>query len=437
MSGWNWVAWMTLYIGIPAAFFGQYGLTGLFRMLGASLGSQGLVSLGNAFSTDWGVFIAGSLLILFFGFIFWRGTRVYFRIQNATFALATLGLVVAAVILLSSDPSRFREAFDAYVLKLGGPPGAAARVIETARSQGYEPRAPFSLYWTLVSMTWPLYIVLYAITSSFLGGEVRQARKTNFLGMPVSVLYVTAWMLLLIALVSRVAGNELLGALGYLLPEDLERAAGMSFAPTYNELVAMLVVSNPVVVAFLGLSFVFWTYVWLPVNYLASTRAMLAWSFDRVFPEKMAYVNPRTHTPTYSIILVGILGEISLIAWVLNWVTNISGIFGWIFSFILTCLAAVLFPYRRPDLFETSPLRGRVAGVPWISVVGALGIVGLAVAEYAFWIDPVVGVVAWPWMKWVIPLVLLSGLAWYHGARYVQGRRGIRVEQVFAEIPPE
>jgi APA family basic amino acid/polyamine antiporter len=437
MSGWNWVAWMTLYVGIPAAFFGQYGLTGLFRMLGASLNNAGLVDLGNRFSTDWGIFLAGTALIAFFGVVFWRGTRLYFRIQNVAFAVATLGLVVAALILLFSSSSGFTNAFNEYARSLGGPANAADRVIRLAKSQGYVSGAPFSGYWTLISMVWPLYIVLYAITSSFLGGEVRQARKTQFLGMPVSVLYVAAWMIVLIALVVRVVGNELLGAIGFLLPEDLQKAAGMSFAPTYNELVGMIVRSNPLLVLFLGISFIFWTYVWLPINYLASTRAMLAWSFDRVFPEKMAYVNEKTHTPTWAILAVGLLGEFALIAYVLNWVTNISGIFGWIISFIVTCAAAIAFPSRRRELFETSPFNGRLGAIPWISIIGAIGIVGLLIAEYAFWKDPIVGVVAWPWMKWVIPGVWITGLVWYYAARYVQRQRGVRIEQTFAEIPPE
>lgn len=437
MSGWNWVAWMTLYVGIPAAFFGQYGLTGFFRMLGASLDSSALIDLGNKFSTDWGIFLAGTALIAFFGIVFWRGTRTYFRIQNVAFAIATLGLVVAALILLFSSSDGFTSAFNEYARSIGGPANAAQNVMDTAVSQGYQPGAPFSGYQTLISMVWPLYIVLFAITSSFLGGEVRQARKTQFLGMPVSVLYVSAWMIVIIALVSRVVGNELMGAIGYLFPEDLEKAAGMSFSPTYNELVGMIVRSNPLVVAFLGISFIFWTYVWLPINYLASTRAMLAWSFDRVFPEKVAYVNPKTHTPTWAILIVGLLGEFALIAYVLNWVTNISGIFGWLISFILTCVAAMAFPYRRPDLYDSSPFRSRILGLPWIVVVGAVAIVGLVIAEYAFWKDPIVGVVAWPWMKWVIPLVFITGFVWYYAAKYVQRQRGIRVEQAFAEIPPE
>ena len=59
------------------------------------------------------------------------------------------------------------------------------------------------------------------------------------------------------------------------------------------------------------------------------------------------------------------------------------------------------------------------------------------IAEYAFWKDPIVGVVAWPWMKWVIRGVFVTGFLWYQGAKLVQRQRGVRIEQAFAEIPPE
>ncbi len=436
MSGWNWVAWMTVYIGIPAAYFAQYGLTGLFRMLGAALGSPRLVQIGNDFSTRLGTFLAGTALILLFGFIFWRGTRLYFRIQNSLFGIATFGLFAVLAVLLTTDHAKFLSHFNQYVSSLGGSSNAAAHVVNAARGAGYATSPAFSWSATLHASVWPLFIVLFAITSSFLGGEVREARRTQFAGMPGSVVYVTLWMILLIALVVRIANYNFLGAIGFLTPDQLGKATNLSFAPTYNELVGTVVSGSAWAVAFLGLSFAFWTYVWLPINYLASTRAMLAWSFDRTFPEKVSYVNPRTNTPTWAIVLVGILGEISLIAYVRGWLATISGIFGWLISFIITCIAAAVFPYRRPELFESSPFNWRIGRIPVITIVAVLAIAGLVVAEYYYWVDPFVGVRVFPKMKLAIPGVLITGLAWYYGAKAVQRRRGIRIEQAFAEIPP-
>jgi amino acid transporter len=35
ISSFNWLVWLSVYIGIPAAYFGQYGLSSLFRLLAA------------------------------------------------------------------------------------------------------------------------------------------------------------------------------------------------------------------------------------------------------------------------------------------------------------------------------------------------------------------------------------------------------------------
>ena len=43
ISSFNWLVWMTVYVGIPAAYFGQYGLSTLFRMLAATTGNPDLV----------------------------------------------------------------------------------------------------------------------------------------------------------------------------------------------------------------------------------------------------------------------------------------------------------------------------------------------------------------------------------------------------------
>ena len=58
-------------------------------------------------------------------------------------------------------------------------------------------------------------------------------------------------------------------------------------------------------VILLGVSFLFWTVtVWLPINFLAATRAILAWASDGLFPGKLSEVNERYHTPIYTIVVI-------------------------------------------------------------------------------------------------------------------------------------
>ena len=98
-------------------------------------------------------------------------------------------------------------------------------------------------------------------------------------------------------------------------------------------------------IVILGVSFVLWTYVWLPINFLASTRAILAWAFDGIFPRKLSEVNERYHTPIFAIALVWVASEVCLYLYVDQIFNTLNGIFCWVLSFVLCSIAAMLFPY--------------------------------------------------------------------------------------------
>jgi len=442
VASWNWVAWMTVYIGVPAAYFAKYGLSGMFRSIGVALGSADLVAFANNFVDPVWILAVGTILIAFFAVIFALGTRIYFRLQNVVFAIGMFGVVLAIALAFLGNSADFAANFDAYVGGAGGAAGASGNAIEVGAA---------SFEQTLFSSTLPQFIVLFAITSSFLGGEVRRARVSQMLGMPGGVLFVTVWMILLVAAVQNLVGLPLLGGIsgGYFSPGD---TFGLSFVPSYNELVAAAYPGNVIVALLLGFTFVFWTYVWLPINFLASTRALLAWSIDGLMPAKVSEVNEQRHTPTVAIIIVAVLGWISLFMYTIGIggfkIDTLYGIFGWILSFILCAIAAIVFPYRHRAVFESSPVNWRVGGIPLMSIVGAVATVALLVVEYIWWADPINGLAGTPaifeslgiWPPIMIALtagVFVTGALWYLGARAIQAQRGVRIERAFAEIPPE
>ena len=441
VASWNWVAWMTVYIGVPAAYFAQYGLSGMLRSLGVAMGNADLVALAANFVDPVWILAVGTILIVFFAVIFALGTRIYFRLQNVVFAIGMIGVAVAIALGFLGDPNSFANNFDRYVVAAGGVTGASALAVEPA---------PYSAEQTLFSSTWPQFIVLFAITSSFLGGEVRQARRSQFLGMPGGVIFVTIWMFLLTAAVVRLVGLPILGAVSanYYTPDAL----GLPFVPAYNELLAAAFPDSVLIALLLSFTFVFWTYVWLPINFLASTRALLAWSLDGLLPARVSEVNEERHTPTVAIVIVAILGWISLFMYTIGIggfrINTLYGIFGWILSFLLCAIAAIVFPYRQRAVFESSPVNWRVGGIPVMSIVGVVATVALLVVEYVWWTDPINGLVNTPavfeaqgiWPPIMLALtfgVLVTGALWYLGARAFQARRGIRIDRAFAEIPPE
>ena len=157
----------------------------------------------------------------------------------------------------------------------------------------------------------------------------------------------------------------------------LFRSLGLAFVPAYNEVVAAAYPGNVLVAFLLGFTFVFWTYVWLPINFLASTRALLAWSLDGLMPGRVSAVNEERHTPTVAIVIVAVMGWISLFLYTRGIINTLYGAFGWILSFVVCSFAAIVFPYRRRAVFDSSPVSWRVGGVPLMSIVGAVSFVAL------------------------------------------------------------
>jgi len=442
VASWNWVAWMTVYIGVPAAYFAQYGLSGMFRSVGVAIGSPDLLAFANNFVDPNWILAIGTVLIAFFAVIFALGTRVYFRLQNVVFGIGMVGVAAAIGLAILGNAGDFAQNFDSYVVAAGGLSNASANAIEPGVVDFEQ---------TIFSTTWPLFIVLFAITSSFLGGEVRQARVSQLVGMPGGVVFVTIFMLLLVGVIVNLVGLPILGGVsaGYFTPGD---SFGLSFVPGYNELVAAAYPGNVLVALLLGFTFVFWTYVWLPINFLASTRALLAWSLDGLLPSRVSEVHPQRHTPTLAIVIVAVLGWFSLFMYTVGIggfkINTLYGIFGWIISFILCAVAAIVFPYRLRAVFDSSPVNWRIAGIPLMSIIGVVATVSLLFVEWIWWADPINGLAGtpavfeaqgiYPQIMFLLTFgVLATGALWYIGAWFIQRSRGVRIERAFAEIPPE
>ena len=435
LSSWNWVVWLVTYTGIPAAYLAQYGLSGLCRELGYVFDSPTLVGYGDNFSRKWWIFVAGSLLLTFFAIVFALGTRLYFRIQTVTFAIAMTGVIVGLVILAIHNQTDTGSGFNSYISGVGGVDNATASLDKYSQNLT---QSSFDLKQTLYAMVWPLFITLYAITSSFIGGEVRNAKRSQFIAMPGSIVYVTIFMLLLVLGLNHAVGTTFLGRLGYPLPQDVPSVLGIGNLPTYNEVIVTMVRNQGWLVLVLGVSFLFWTYVWLPINFLAATRAILAWAFDGLFPRKLSEVHERYHTPIYAIAFVWVLSEICLYLYVAQIFNTLNGIFAWILSFVLCSIAATVFPYRRRDLWQASPWNGSTMGIPNITILGAVSTACLVFCEYWFWYDPVQGFDLWgTTLRWVMALIIPSAAVVYGIAWFTSKQRGVAVDKVFAEIPPE
>ena len=186
-------------------------------------------------------------------------------------------------------------------------------------------------------------------TSSFLGGEVRDPRKTLPRGLVCGVLGVIA--------VYTSVNLVYVRALG---------PAGLA-ATTTPASAVMRAALGPRGGALIAAGIAFSAFGFLGQSILTAPRVYFAMAEDRVFFRSVAWVHPRTRVPVVAIALQGVWAMVIALtgtyAQVVNYVVAMDSIF-----FGLTALCLLLL--RRRDA-TSRPARGdyRVPGHPWTTLL--------------------------------------------------------------------
>lgn len=424
---WTWIMLAVTAIGAPAAFFAQLGVSGWMRALGNATGASVFADIGNWVSSQAGTITVGSALLLFFAYVLIRGVRLYMRIQNAAFILAMAGVLLGVVAAITASTSDFATHFDSYVSSVGGIAGASAKVMSNA-----PPAVGFSAESTFYAMLWTIYMVLFGATSCYIGGEVRKPGQTQRIGMIGSLILTGVSIALLITVVQRAVGESFLQGLAGTPAVDL----GLAFNPTYNELLMIAFSPSVVWAMLLGFTFLFWTYVWMPINFFTATRLMLALSLDGYLPAKVSEVHSRFATPHVAIIIAFLLGEASLILFVMGILSVITLLWAGVLMFAITGIAAIVYPSRLRQVWEAGGA-GRVGGIPTISIAGALLVVAMLVVLWILWFDPFVGIGASTLQKTLNIGLPISGFVLFWIIWAFRKSRGFDVRLSATEIPPD
>ena len=134
-------------------------------------------------------------------------------------------------------------------------------------------------------------------------------------------------------------------------------------------MLAGILTSNVVLAVIIMAVFVVWIWFWIPAELSYTTMSMIAWSFDRVAPDKLGWVSERFHTPIIAIAIstAGSIAFMWLIAFkaiaLLTLVEVLLVVWG------TAMVSAVVFPRTRRELFDASPAkRVTVGGVPVMAI---------------------------------------------------------------------
>jgi amino acid transporter len=288
-------------------------------------------------------------------------------------------------------------------------------------------------------------------------GEVKGADdfKRNFTGMALALGVTTGLAVVFYLLVDKTIGWDFLNS---------ANAAYWSYrwgfstdAPPLNiwpypALLAMFLTTNPLLQFVVILAMSMWFFGWAGTLFLSSTRVIFAAAFDRLLPETVASVEPRTRTPIWALVLMLVPGLIISALYVYNVggfaSLTLASTLVIAVTYLGSTVAAIVLPYTKKDLYEASPIaKYKVAGVPLITVCGVIFAAFLIFLLYQWLLDPNAlygigysinpnGYKNGTSLIYMGAMYLLAIII-YVAAKTVRKNQGVDVDLIYKEIPVE
>jgi amino acid transporter len=104
---------------------------------------------------------------------------------------------------------------------------------------------------------------------------------------------------------------------------------------------------------------------------------------------------------------------------------------------MLVGLSALVFPYRRPEMYRASVTNRTFLGIPVVSIAGAGSVLSGIILYYVLMHYPAFGVANRERFILVTIGVIAVGVIYYAIARAYRARNGVDISLAYAEIPPE
>jgi amino acid transporter len=418
-------------IGVEAVWITTFAVAPMLNVLSVINGNAAYAATAAALTTPINEFLIGALFAVVLPLVMFLGTNVAFKVQGLLFFITLASVLVYVGVMATTPLSTFSANFAA----LSGT--TTTKIIGAATSAGAN--LNFNSKDTLLGIVYTYLAVSGFWASTYVGGEVKRPAKSQLIGIiSAPVLYVALMVIVAIVTYSSM-GHNFLAALSYLALNG-NPAYTLPANPPILQLLAGYATKNPTVVIFMGIGLLSTLFAYMLAASFASVRCIFAWSFDSVIPTKFADVDKRFNVPRVALATVII---INLIFVYLTVYTSITAFFTYVvtgvfIALVFVGLAAILFPYRRKDVFAISPpvTTKKIGGVPLISVLGVLLIITSLLIGYASLLPALVGPLN-PSYVLVIPALFVFGFVFYWASYAIQKSRGIPVEKIQKEIPPE
>ncbi len=424
--------WFIIWLWAPI-----YGAILNVEVLQPLFATAGWLGAATWLSTHNGVFVVSLATIALAAALVYIGMAWYARVQKWCFYGGIVGFAIMAIVLLASSHQSFVAAFDRESSSLFHVHGAYAS-IQAAGAKlggpwvfGLGPLGPSLL---LVPMM--IFYLMWPNWGSPLYGEIRGTNdfKRVFLGM-----FLGLWTTVLLSVIFLLLVDKTIGW-SFFNNANAAYWAGTSTLPVfpYPVLMAGWLVHNSAFQIVLILLMSLWFFGFVGNLFLGSTRVMFAAAYDRILPDAVAEVSPKRHVPLVALVLM-LLPSVGLSALYAYWgkfsTYTLDAVLVVAVSYLVTAIAALILPWRKPELWRASPAsRYKVLGVPLVPVAAVITI-GLFVYNLYEWLsNSVYGVNSHDSLIFMALLYVLA-IVVYSVARIVRRRQGIDVSLINKEIP--
>jgi amino acid transporter len=424
----------TIGIGTPTIV--QWASAEMFYDFGILYNNQSYLNIATSLQNSTTIFEWSAALIIVAGLIVIFSSRFSAAVLKYwTIAAMVIGVVFVATVALAGSGA-FASNFD----RLSG--SNYDSVIAAGQSAGSYAGIPPAIS----SAT--LYASAASGALGFLGfynpvyvaGEVKQARRSMITAQLGALIIFAVFAFAVSAAEYFGEGPSFANAMATLWISGSSHfpyvaaplASGMSVFWT----------QNPLLIGTFNMGYALTIELFNIATLFVFARNLFAWSFDKVMPTAFASVNGRTHTPIKATVVMTAVAIVYVYISVFQFGILASyfsySVAGTFLATIIVAVAAIVYPYRRKDIFaKADGISSRMmGGIPLVTLFGLLTLVSSVIIVYS--------VVA-PILTATFPTVLVEGIipsfiigaVLFAVAWVVRKSQGLDLGLLQREIPPE
>jgi len=413
----------------------------MIAIVGGMENNVGLVNSASVLNIPWVITLIGIVLSILYAYITFFRVKQFFRVQTTLIAIMFLGVFILIGLSLFTDHATFITRFNNIAAVITGDHNYSQTLINQATNDTLLPIPQLSgahWMWATVSvMPLAFWTFSYPYFSAYIAGEWKEAKRTALISFLGGLAVCALVILLTTTMLLNVAGEPLIQALadGYyghpstywgIAPYAYMYAAGMT--------------DNVILVIIVFIAYCVMQVLFNLVSLLYVSRCIFAWAFDRVVPERLGSVSAKYHIPIPAIALSGVACILFFLlfqyVYGLALELTISIVIATLmFSYVIVGITGIVFPWRRKEIYETSPIQYKVLGLPLISLIGIIDVGFLVSLAYFYMSQSAYG--AFDWGSYIFFLVLFcAGVVGYYVSRAYRKKQKIDLDLTFREIPP-